>query len=122
MPTVSIRRTLIVPAGLCIAVTFGACGSSSDEKVKNVQHQATQLQQQGQDIQEAAKKAAADVKAGRKTAAEANAELQKKTAELERKAKATASDAIDAVKDQSGVPDEAKNAHEDAQQQISTTP
>jgi uncharacterized phage infection (PIP) family protein YhgE len=113
---------LIVPAGLCVAVTFGACGSSSDEKVKNVQHQATQLQQQGQDIQEAAKKATADVKAGRKTSAEASEELRKKTAELERKAKSTASDALDAVKDQSGVSGEAKKALEDAQKQINTTP
>lgn len=114
-------RHLILPAVLAAALALGACGSSTPD-LDNVKKQGEALQQQGTDLQDTVKRLQAEVEAGTKTQAEADKELKAKTAELEGKAKKIGSDAIDAVKETDGVPDDAKKALEDAQNQLNTTP
>lgn len=114
-----IAQGLAAPLLVSATLALGACGSN-DAKVDSVKQQGTQLQQQGKALQEQARKAAADVKAGRKTADQASAELKRKTDAIEAKAKKAAGDALDVVKNDSNVPDAAKKAIEDAQQQIKT--
>lgn len=113
-------RVLLAPVLVAAALALGACGS--DDKVDAVTRQATELQQQGKDVQKAAEQAAEDVKAGRKTPEQVNEEIAKKTKALQDKAKDTASKAIDAAKAQGDVPDEAQKALDDAKKQIETAP
>ena len=112
-------RTLLLPAALAVVLAVGACGGTSDE-AESLQKEGAELQQRGKEVQKNAQKAADDVAAGRKTQEQASEELAAETEQLEKDAKDTASKALETAKDQSGVPDEAKDAIDQAQEQLAT--
>jgi outer membrane murein-binding lipoprotein Lpp len=109
---------LVVPALAASGLGLAACGG--DDRAETVRKDAAALTKRGQDLQDATKQAAADVQAGRKTQAEADAELKRTADGIVDDAGDIASDAIDVAKDDARVPDEAKEALEDAQQQLQT--
>ena len=115
------RRTLasLLVAG-AVATGLAACGDNSDSE--QIQKSADHLQQQGTQLQIDAQKAAQDVKDGTKSSEDAAAEIQAGAEKLTDEAKDTASDAIDAVKDNANVPDSAKQQLEQAQDQLNATP
>jgi hypothetical protein len=112
-------RALLAAAAVGCALVVAACGSN-DDKIKDVQKQGVELQKQGQAVQASAQKTAADLKAGKITAEEAQKQIEAQTKDLEKSAKKTASDAIDAAKGSSAVDDETQKALEDAQRQLAT--
>lgn len=111
-------RALLLPAALAVALAVGACGTS--DEAETIQKEGAELQQRGQEVQRNAQKAAEDVAAGRKSQEQASDELAAETEQLEKDAKATASKALETAKDQGGVPDEAKDAIDQAQEQLAT--
>lgn len=110
---------LIVPALAASALGVAACGGD-DDRAEQVREKAADVSQRGADLQEVTKRAAADVKAGRKTQAEADAEIKRQADEIIEDAGDVTKDAIDIAKDDDRMPDEAKKALEDAQKQIDT--
>jgi major membrane immunogen (membrane-anchored lipoprotein) len=117
MKNFTAARALVAPAAIILALGFSACGSN-DDKVKAIQKQGTVIQQQAADVQAQSAKLAQQVKDGKITQAEADAKLDASMKKVSDSADKTASDAIDVVKGTSGVPDDAKKALDEAQQQI----
>lgn len=116
-------RLAMIPVAILASLTIAACGGNdAQEASKKIQQQGTELQQQGQQLQEDAQQAAKDVQNGTRSAEDVQKELEQKTKAIEDKAKDTTNDAIDAVKDADNLPDSAKKALEDAQQQVNATP
>lgn len=111
---------LVVPALAASGLGLAACGG--DDRAEELRQRGAELTERGADLQDAAKRAAADVEAGRKTQAEADAELAKARDQIIEDANDVTSDAIDVAKDDARIPDEAKKALEDAQQQLPSTP
>jgi outer membrane murein-binding lipoprotein Lpp len=111
-------RILPIVALLAATLALSACGSGNDKAVKQLQQQGADLRQDGANLQLFVKQEAADVKAGKKTQAQADKEIQAKTAVIEKKASAAAHTAIDAAKSQNGLSKDAKKQLDDAQKQI----
>jgi outer membrane murein-binding lipoprotein Lpp len=109
---------LVVPMVAASGLGLAACGG--DDRAEEVRQKGAELTRRGADLQETTKRLAADVQAGRKTQAEADAELKETSDAIIEEANGVASDAIDVAKDDARMPDEAKKALEDAQQQIPT--
>jgi methylthioribose-1-phosphate isomerase len=107
---------LLAPVAVAAAIGIAACGSN--DKVKDAQHTATQLQKQALETKKNMEKTAADLKAGKVSSDDAEKQLQKQTEDLQDKVNTTADKAIDAAKSQAGMSDEAQKALDDAKKQL----
>ena len=107
---------LLAPLAVAAAIGIAACGSN--DKVKDAQHSATQLQKQALETKKNLEKTAADLKSGKVSAEDAQKKIEQQTADLQDKVKTTADKAIDAAKSQSGVPADAQKALDDAKAQL----
>lgn len=114
-------RALALPAAVSVALAFGACGTNNADTEK-VRAEGAKLQQQGEVIRKEAAQTAADVKSGKLSAEEAANKMRVASDKITGQAKDAASGAIDAVKDNQNIPDDAKKALEDAQAQLQQTP
>ncbi|MBJ7470690.1 MAG: hypothetical protein JHD16_05285 [Solirubrobacteraceae bacterium] len=113
-------RLLVAPLAIAATLSFAACGDGGiDEgKLEEVQKQGEQIQKDAQELQKDAQQISEDVQSGKKTGAEAQAEIEKKAKAIEEKAKGAASDSIDAVKDNSYLSESDKQQLEDAQAEL----
>jgi outer membrane murein-binding lipoprotein Lpp len=117
------RTHLAIPVALLASLTLAACGGGVDQDTADrIQQRGTELQQQGEQLQRDAQKAADDVRSGKRSAEEVQKELEQRTKTIQDQAKDVTNDAIDAVKDDDRLPDEARKALEDAQQQVNSAP
>jgi len=114
-------RALAIPAAVSVALAFGACGTNNADTEK-VRAEGAKLQQQGEVIRKEAAQTAADVKSGKLSAEEAAKKMRVASDKITGQAKDAASGAIDAVKSNQNIPDDAKKALEDAQAQLQQTP
>jgi seryl-tRNA synthetase len=111
------RRSLsVLLAGAALAAGVTACGGDSHSE--KLQRQGAELQQQAEQYSKEAERAAEDVRKGTRSAEDAAAKVTADAERLTDEAKQATSDAIDTVKSDSRVPDEAVKQIEDAQQQL----
>jgi len=111
------RRSLsVLLAGAALAAGVTACGG--DSRSEQLQHQGAELQQQAQQAGRDAQRAAEEVRDGTRSADDAAAQARADAEKLTGEAKQATSDAIDTIKADSHVPDEAVKQLEAAQQQL----
>ena len=115
-------RSVFVVLVAAAALGLSACGSDTNAQIKSLQTQGEKLQQQGQQVAADAKKLSEQVKAGTITQAQATKKLKAELATVSANAKKTANNAVNAVKNNSAVPDSAKQALAKAQAQLKSTP
>jgi len=115
-PRRSLASLLIAGA---LATGVAACGGDSDSD--KAQQRAAELQDQGDQLRQDAEKASQEVQDGTKSAEDAAAEIQAGAEDLADDATDAAAETIDDVKDNTNVPDAAKEQLEQAQEQLETT-
>jgi hypothetical protein len=110
-------RTAALALAAVAAIGAAGCGSGNDTAEK-LQKQGQQLQERGRALQEKASTIARQVQEGTVDPEAAARELQRDADAMTDEAKGVANDAIDSVKDDAHIPDEAKQQLEQAQEQL----
>ena len=111
------RRSLsILLAGAALAAGVTACGG--DSRSEALQHQGAEVRQQAEQYQQEAERTAAEVRSGARSAEDAVEKARADSEKLIDTAKQATSDAIDTVKDDSRLPDEAVAQLEEVQDQL----
>ena len=112
-----VRRSLsILLAAAAVGAGVTACGG--DSRTEEIQRESAKLQQQAQQYSEKVQRDAEDVRNGTRSAEDVAAEARAGAEELVDDAKQTTSKAMDVIKDDSRLPDEAVAQLEEAQDQL----
>ena len=113
----STRRSLsILLAAAAVGAGVTACGG--DSRTEEIQRESAKLQPQAQQYSEKTRRDAEAVRSGTRSAEDVAAEARAGAEELIDDAKQTTSKAMDAIKDDSRLPDEAVEQLEEAEAQL----
>lgn len=122
MATSKFLTTLLLPVALLGATTgfIAGCGDGGidQSKVNDLKSKAANLQNDAKKTQDKIKQIQADVKSGKISAAKGQQEMEAAATAIQKKAKATASEGIDAIKNNSHLSADEKKQLEDAQAQL----